>query len=162
MAYSDQSHVAANCRNILNGGSEFTNDTNPTLEQVNFWLSSACNIIEARLSNSGYDVPVPVTSGVYSWVGNINTLYAVARAEISRSTATVSPQERTRGDVFMKMFWEELGTLSRSDLGSMGLSRRNDATVYTGGKSTAVKDANYNDTGITQPRFRRNKLFQSG
>lgn len=161
MAYADQLQVAANNRNILNGGSEFTTETNPSLYQVNTWLSSACNIIEAKLSDAGYEIPVSEVSSVYNWIAEVNALYAVARAEISRSTATVSPEERTRGDVFLKMFWSELDALVTSDLGSMGLTRRSDATIYTGGTSQSKKDTFYDSDDKTQPRFRRNKLFQS-
>ena len=62
----------------------------------------------------------------------------------------------------MKMFWDELDALATSDLGSLGLTRRSDAAVYAGGVSKDTKKEYYNNTSITQPRFRRNKLFNSG
>ena len=157
MAYASASDVGSFCLNLLgSAGSTFTTETNPTLEAVNSWLLSGCAVLETELGSHGYSTPVASTVAAYGWLTNLNALYAAARAEMSRANVTLRVGERTRGQVFDKMFWDELKRLLDMDLTMAGIARSATGTLYTGGISVADKQAKEGDSDRVSPAFQKN------
>jgi len=155
MSYSSPSAVGALCRNLLGEFVTWTDSSCPTRQQVDGWLSSGCSIIEARLSALGYSVPVSQGTRAYDWLSDLNTLFGVSRAELSRTTATIGPGERSRGELFSEMFYDGLDRLADIDLSSMGVSRASRGVMYAGGISVADKQTQEADTDRVKPRYER-------
>ena len=156
MPYASASDVGTFCTNLLGAaGSTFTTATNPTLGAVDVWLSSGCAVLETKLGSSGYTTPVASTAAAYGWLTNLNSLYAAARAEMSRANVTLRVGERTRGQVFDKMFWDELKRLLDMDLTFAGVGRSGTGTLYTGGISVADKRTYESNSNRVSPRFER-------
>jgi len=162
MPYASSSDVAALCINILNGASDFSASTAPTACMVLRWLSSGCGIIESTLAGLGYDVPVASTVGAHDFLREVNALFGAARAELSRTNATTGPGERTRGQVFNQMFWDELARLKGIDLAMYGLQRATTGKMYVGGVSQDEKDIIDEDEDRVEPRFRRGQFAFPG
>ena len=161
MAYCSASDVAALTRGILAEESAFSEDTNPTLNMVNFWLTSGCAVIEATLSGWRYATPVPAGTAVYGMVSQLNALYAAAYAEMSRSQGTLQLGEKTRGQVFLEQFKTALAGLKDIDLTMCGMSRAsNGATLFVGGLTQTSKDTM--SDGMLAPRFARGQYRYSG
>ena len=155
MAYASGSDVASFCRNLRgSAGSIFTTTTDPTLASVDVWLSSGCGVMETKLKSYGYTTPVASTATAYGWMRNMNALYAAARAELSMAT-NMRVGERTRGQVFDKMFWDELNTMLKMDLTLAGIARSSTGVLYTGGISETEKDTYESDSDRVDPRFHR-------
>ncbi len=155
MSYGSGSGVASRCGNTLAGASNFSASTVPSSCAVNGWLSTACAIIESRLSGGGYSVPPTANTIVYDWLVDLNNLYGSAQVEMSRVNVTLGPGERTRGQVFEKMFWDGLDRLCSTDLTLVGLSRISDDAIYVGGTTETQKDIWEDDTDRVVPRFTR-------
>lgn len=162
MAYAETKSVVALCRNILQGVTDFTASTAPSIDEVEMWLSSGCSIIEARLSGEGYSVPPTTTAVVYDWLAQLNSLYAASFAEMSRVNVTLGPGERTRGQVFEKMFWDGLDRLCNTDLTLVGLSRISDDKIYVGGTTETQKEIWEDDTDRVTPRLKRGMFNLEG
>ncbi len=164
MAYASASDVASRVYNLINGASNFAADTEPTLNQINSFLTSGCGIIEAKLSSCGYETPVGVGT-VYDWLTDLNSLYAAAQAELSKTNINISPGERTRGQVYDEMFWKQLDKLCAMDLTGLGVtSRISNATtsIYVGGTKVDDKQAWEEDTNRVNPRFSRGQIRFDG
>lgn len=157
MAYASASNVSAMCRNLLGEFVGFTESSCPTRQQVDGWLSSGCSIIESVLGTAGYSTPVASTSGAYGWLTDLNTLFAAARAEMSRSNVTLSPGERTRGTVFQDLFDNGVEKLLKIDLTTLGVSRSSArGRMYAGGISVSDMQKYDSDTDRVKPIFERN------
>jgi len=155
MAYSSPSAVAALCKNLLGEFPTWTDSSCPNIDQVDSWLSSGCAIIESRLADMGYSVPVSQGTQAYDWLADLNTLFGVSRAELSRTTATIGPGERSRGELFSNLFWDSLDRLADIDLTGLGVSRASRGVMYAGGISVADKQSRETDTDRVRPRFER-------
>jgi hypothetical protein len=155
MGYSSASDVASYTGNILAGQKTFTISTCPNLTQVNSWISSGCAVIESTLKDVGYGLPVPVSSEAYQWLKDLNALYAAARVEMYRTNLTLQPGERTRGQVFDEMFWDQLKKLKEIDLSLLGVSRASAGKLFVGGISVASKQTYEDDSDRVGPRFNR-------
>ncbi len=159
MAYASASGVAAYTRNLLGPDKIYTESSCPTLNSIDGWLSSGCSVIETVLSGAKYTTPVPTTAGVYGWVSELNALWAAAHAELSRTNVTLSPGERTRGQVMLEYFWSELEKLilgiggNGNDLTLVGLTRTSVGKLYVGGISVSDKQLWESDTDRVTPRF---------
>lgn len=159
MAYATASGVVGYTKNLLGPDKIFTESTCPTLNQVDSWLSSGCSIIETVLSGAKYSTPVPTTSAVYGWVSELNALWAAAHAEWLRTNVTLSPGERTRGQVLYDYFWSELEKLilgiggNGNDLTLVGLTRTSVGKLYVGGISYSDKHTWESDSDRVTPRF---------
>lgn len=162
MGYASASDVASFCHSTLNGARNFSIDSTPTITSVEAWLSSGCGILEAILSSMGFSVPVASTLGVFDMLREMNALYGAARVELSRTTATVGPGERTRGQVYNQMFWEEVGKFKALDLGMYGLSRSSTGKMYVGGISNTEKTLLDEDEDRVEPRFKRGQFSFPG
>jgi hypothetical protein len=162
MTYSSASSVAAFTLNILDGNTSFGENTLPTKKQVDNWLSSGCSIIETELQGRGYSIPVSNGISARTRVDHLETLYAVAQAEMARTTATVGPGERTRGQVFETMFWSGLEKFLDGDLTMVGLTRSSTGSIYSGGISIAGKQAYETDSDRVAPRFSRGQFRHAG
>lgn len=160
--YASASDVAQLCRNLLGSANAFSTSTSPTLDAVNNWLSSGCAFIETKLSALGYTTPVAATAPAFSWLTDLNTLYAAARAEMSRINVTLAPGERTRGQVFQEMFDKQLADLLKAELSGAGITKStsNGGTLFVGGLTQTSKDVWEDVADNIQPRFRRNQFYQ--
>lgn len=167
-AYAAASDVANYCRNLLGDSGSFSSSTSPTLTAVNTWLSSGCSIIEAKLSSYGYATPVSNTTVLYEWIRDLNTLYAAARAEMSRINVTLSPGERTRGQVFEEMFWKQLDQWKSMDLTTTGATNNTSGnsilgqTLWVGGTSIDSKDTYKDDSDRVKPKFSKGMFNMPG
>jgi hypothetical protein len=162
MAYSSASDVVGWCHNVLGSASMFSEATDPTLGNVESWLSSGCAVIETQLQSWGYSVPVAATAGAYQWLKDLNTLYAAARVEMSRTNITLGPGERTRGQVMDEWFWRDLDRLQRRDLSTAGVSRSSTGKLYVGGVSQSDKATWDQDSDRVKPRFRKGMFETPG
>lgn len=153
MSYSSASAVGAMCRSLLGEFATFTESSCPTRTQVDGWLSSGCSIIESVLGTKGYSTPVASTSGAYGWLTDLNTLFAAARAEMSRSNVVLSPGERTRGSVFQDLFDSGIEKLLKLDLTQLGVSKVSGGRMYAGGISVSDIQTWEADTDRPTPKF---------
>jgi hypothetical protein len=160
--YAATSDVADLCRSLL--GSEypdFESNSTPCASAVVNWLGDGYAIINAQLAAQGYVTPVASTIGLYQHLKQMDTLYAAGFAELSRVNVTVGPGERTRGQVYLDMFWKQCEMLEKYIGGGGGGASGMvpDATlagtIYTGGTSVADHDANEAATDRVTPRFKR-------
>jgi hypothetical protein len=165
MAYCAASDVAALHKNILSGGSNFTTSTCPTLAAVNFWLSSGCSVIESTLIANKVSLPVPATAPLYFWLSDLNLLYAAAKIEMSRTLQGTQMGERTRGQMFDKLFWDGLGRLvglgsqALDDMTGTGAGGYTHTPIYVGGIYDSDKDDYDEDTDRVVPRFHRGQFM---
>ena len=158
MAYCSASTVVSYCsKNLLGPDRIFTESTCPTLNQVEQYMSSGCAILETVLAGARYTTPVPTTAGVYGWVGRLNALWAAANAELYRMNTTLGPDERSRGQVLMTYFWDELEKLilgiggNGNDLTLVGLARTSIGKIYVGGISIDDKQSWESDSDRVKP-----------
>ena len=157
MAYCSSSAVGALCQSIMSGASDFGASTSPILAAVNSWLSSGCAVLEAKLGEKGYSAPGSTSVG-YAWLADLNAFYAAARVEMSRSSFSLEPGARTRGQVFEEMFWAGLERLGKMDLSMVGFARDSAGKLYAGGISQDDKDTYEEDSDRVKPRFTRNQF----
>jgi hypothetical protein len=158
--YSAASIVADYTPGLLEDGN-FTATTTPSKTAVERFLSAGCSLIHGRLQAVGYTTPVPSTAAVYDQIVDLETLYAVSRAEMVRMTARVVAGERTRSQIFADMFNKGLDQLMKMDLSRAGVSHA--ATkMYAGGISESDKTSVEDDTDQVEPRFKRDQFRHSG
>ena len=161
-AYASAGDVAALCRNLLGNSAAFSVSSSPMLTEINTWLASGRDTIDTVISNLNYAVPIASTAPLYGMLRDMNTLYAAARAEMSRINVTLGPGERTHGQVFDEMFKTQLNTLSSLNLWTLGAlpldATGTTAKLFGGGISVANKDSYESNTDRVAPRFKRNML----
>jgi hypothetical protein len=161
-AYASASDIAAMCRNLLGDSPTFNTSSSPTLAEVNTWLIAGRDTIETTITNLGYSVPISSTAPLYGMLQDMNMFYAAARAELTRINVTLSPGERTRGQVFDQMFKDQLKLLSTMNLSTMGATRSTTggttATLFAGGLTESSKNTMRGDSDTVQPRFKRGML----
>jgi hypothetical protein len=156
MGYGAASGVAAYCRNLLGSQPTWTTSTCPTKHQVDSFLSSGCAVIETTLEGRGYTTPVASTVTAYGWLTRLEELWGAAHAEFHRTNLTLSPGERTRGQVFYEMFWDEMDRLLKTDLSQAGVTRSTTGgKIYVGGISRSEKQAIESNSDYMDPRFFR-------
>ena len=161
MAYASASNVEPFCRQILSiaqGASAFSAITDPSLTDVNTWLSSGCSIIETKFQAKGYSIPIGSDATIYDALRQINAYYAVAMVELTHTNVIIGPGERTRGQLFMSRFETDLDSLLSSDLTQAGVTKSDTAPLYAGGISVSDKDSKEDDTDRVKPRFVRNQF----
>ena len=163
MPYSSASSVAALTRN-LTGNKQYSTSTCPTINEINSWLSSGCAVIESKLAGCDYSVPVTGGTVAYDWLGQLNTLYAAAWAEMSRTTATLEPNQRTKGQVMLEEFWHQMDMLCTGDLTLAGLSyiSAGRGAIYAGGTKRSEKQIWEQDSGRVRSRFSRGMFRTPG
>ena len=155
MAYSSASDVAILCPHFLNGASDFSTTSSPTLAAVNSWLSSGCAVINAKLASVGYDA-IGTNSAAYEFARQANAFYGAYMAERSRLSARVNKQENTRSDQFRDDFEDMLKMLVGLDLSRMGVTRGAAPPAnYAGGISISDKQEFEDDADRVAPRFGR-------
>jgi len=160
MGYSDPSRVAFLCVNLTSGASNFATDTKPTRMAVEFWLDDASGKINAALNSKGFSTPVSQTTapGVFASLAGVETLYGAAMAEMARANVRLGPGERTRGQVFMEMYDDQLESLLKTDLTLAGVGALSAATPYAGGISDSDKSTIEDNTDRVKPSFRRDLM----
>ncbi len=100
--------------------------TSPTDAQVTTWLAEGYARINRVIASAGYDVPIGESAVLYGELTALNNLYAAAYALRSRGIDTMSGEEESRSEVWLKNFSEQLKELAESNLAALG------ATVATG------------------------------
>jgi hypothetical protein len=153
--YAATADVADLCRSLLGPDSDFSGNTVPSASAVVNWLADGYSIINAQLASVGYATPAASTTAIYWHLKHLNTLYAAGFAELSRVNTTVGPGERTRGQVFLDMFWKQCDLLESYAQGSGLLADSAIGTLYVGGTDVATKATYADNTARVQPRFKR-------
>lgn len=161
MAYASASDVAQYTPNLLDDG-EFTETSKPSRNAVARYLTAGDALIDTALAGAGYSVPIGAAATVYNFVVDLSALYAAAQAELSRVSARIAAQERTRYQVFMDAFTDGLTTLTDMDLSRSGVTRASAGKLYAGGISKADKTSVESDTDRVQPRFERGQFRYPG
>lgn len=163
MAYASASNVEALCQHLLGKENAFSTTSSPTRDEVTAFLSSGCAIIESYLSSYGYSVPVASGTVSYDWIRDINAYYAAAIAEMTRLNVSVQPGERTKGQVYQEIFWQNLERLLSLDLALVGgTSRSNAGSLYVGGISVDDKNTYIGNSDRVKPRFSRDQFAFPG
>jgi hypothetical protein len=139
-------------RALIAPASAFSASTKPTDSEVTTYLSSGCSVINAHLAAHGYGA-IPTTSAAYDLARAANALYAAWHAEDTRVNATISADERTRGDRFKRSFFDHLKMITGMDLSYLGVSKA--SGVYMGGISLSDKATVEGDSDRVPPRFVR-------
>ena len=152
MAYASTCDVYALTPGLVKPASAFDSATCPTLTQVQFWLSSGCSVINARLESVGYSA-IGTGTTASELAAAANALYGAWMAERSRINARISADERTRADQFKDDFEWHLDLLLGLDLSRAGVSQTSKA--YAGGISRSDKSTVESDTDRVTPRFSR-------
>lgn len=156
-AYASASDVAILCRNLLNGEDGFSFSSSPSIDAINTWLSSGCSIIESRLASDGYVVPISQDALVFGWLRDLNALFCAANAEYSRLNISITPGERTRGQLFEDRFWKQLDSLCEMDLTTIGAVKNDNSissmSLYVGGTKKSNKESVKNNYDRVDPRF---------
>lgn len=160
MAYAAASDVAAFCPNLLTGASNFSATTLPTLAQINVWLSSGCGQIDNRLKARNYTPPSASGGSVWDELSLLNTYYGVSKAELARTNVRLSVTERSRAQVFQKLFDDGMAELLTNDLTLAGLT--SGCGGYMGGVSQAEKDAVNSNSDRVPSRFTRGQFSYPG
>ena len=162
MAYSSCQRVAQMIPNLLDGASDFDNmgtAATPGSAQLIRFMSSGCAIINAHLQSRGYGIPIGSTSVLYDWLSDVEANYVAYRAEATRSSPRSAAGERSRADMFKRVFDDELEMLMELDLTRMGATLTND--WYVGGRSKSEVDSVESDTDRVEERYKRSQ-FDSG
>ena len=158
MSYSSASDVSALAPHLLGSSGSFDASSNPTLTEVNSWLSTGCGIIEATIGTRGYGA-IGVSSPAYGIAQAAESFYGAWMAELSLISARINYTENTRDERFKRAFQSQLDILMKLDLSVLGVSRsRSIALAYAGGISQSDKDAN-DDGDIVQSRFQRGQFM---
>lgn len=155
MSYAAASDVFALARDLAGACTNFNASTLPASAQVDAWLSSGSNLIDARLGSVGYG-SIPVSSTAYGFATITNALYGAWMAELSRIGATIAPGERNRADMFQSDFKFHLEMLAGLDLGRMGVART--STVKATGLFQSDKQVLESNTDRVPPRFSRGMM----
>jgi hypothetical protein len=138
------------------GASNFASDTNPSLTVVNTWLNVADQQINAVLATRGYTVPVGSDIAFYPFLTITSALYAAWRAEDRQISATISIEERTRGELRRKEYLENLDMLKCSKLSELGLTYNTHVKIT--GQSKTDKEELLDDSDLVQPSFRKDQF----
>lgn len=155
-AYAETTDVAALCQNLLLNAADFSATTMPPITAVITWLNRGAALINNRLRARGFEPPTDYTSPVWFELADLNTFYAVARAEKSRQNVLNAPPEQSRAQAFQKQFDDGLKDLLSSDLSRAGLTYT--TLGYVGGVSNADKTAVQNNGDRVPMRFSRNQF----
>ncbi|KKM77126.1 hypothetical protein LCGC14_1373210 [marine sediment metagenome] len=160
MAYSTCARVSSLLVNLLNGASDFDNlaaDVVPGSAAYIGFMSSGCSIINATLQVHGYSVPVASSNGLFDYLADVEANYAAYRAEMSRSSPRTATGERSRADMFKRVFDDGIKFLSESDLTELGISKST-TDWYIGGRTDSDKSVQESDRDLVQGRFARGRF----
>jgi len=156
LTYSSASDVAIYCPEMTDSGTTFTATTLPSLTQVNALIDRAYSRVNSRLAANGYSVPVTAGTTTYDELTDIEALYAAARAQGSRISSRIGPNERSKSDVLLEQHDKALKALLKRDLSRAGVTHTGKA--YAGGISVDDKQAQEDDTDRVEPRFKTDQF----
>lgn len=162
MTYSSASDVAAYCPEMMDGGTNFSATTKPTVTQINAFITVANAKVDSSLAAAGYEVPAGAGATVYPVLRDLEALYVAARAHAAVLSARLGPDDRPKAFVFKKMFEDGMRELLSSDLTMAGLTRASTGTLYAGGISKDDKETYEDDTDRVEPRFKRDQFRTTG
>ena len=161
--YCAASDVAILGKNLLGEQDIFNTSSSPNNSAIDTWISSGCAYIETNLQAKGYTTPIASTNVLFGMLKDCNAMFAVARAELSRTNVILGPGERSRGQVFQKMFEDCLKGVLSMDLTSVGVTKSSvRGTIYVGGISESDKDSRYSDTDKVRARFVKGQFDWEG
>ena len=173
--------VEALCKHLTLAGA-FSPATQPTLTEVEDWLTEGWRAINAVLMDYGYDVPSTPSSmdaDVRGVLQRYNIWYACAQAEYSQPSAGFSEGSGSRGNMFTEMFWGSRTYASGRDAGSHpGIAKTVQSAAFkrlghtkaeelsgaltAGGVSISGKLTISADTDYPQYAFRRGQFDNPG
>lgn len=94
--------VEALCKAYTSSGA-FTTATQPTLAEVEQWLTEGYRMINVALMEYGYDAD-QTDADVKGALQRYNVLYAAAQVEYSQASAGFTEGSSGRGDMFMRQY----------------------------------------------------------
>ena len=167
--------VEALCKQLTASGA-FSTDTQPTLTEVEDWLTEGWRQINAVIMDRGYEVPSSPSSMDADFRGvlqKFNIWWAAAQAEYSQASVGFAEGSGGRGDMFMEMFWGSEGGVPhqgiRRVVGSdafqrLGATKTRElsAGLSAGGISVSTKQTIQTDTDMAQYAFRRGQFGNPG
>ena len=171
MAYTAYERATGSCMDevealckYLTADAVFSTTTQPTLAEVEEWLTAAYRIINVKLLEYGYAADQTDTD-VKGALQHYNALWAAAQVEFSQPSAGFTPEGENRGDKFLKMFDDELQKLINSRgfflLGATKTEGLLDA-VSAGGIRVADKRTLNDDSDFLKTRFRMGQFDDKG
>jgi len=140
VTYSSASNVFSYFRSALSASSAFSSGTRPSSTDITRFLGAGYSKINTALKAKGYSTPVSSTATCYDEVVELETIYAAAMGYQSLDLQRVSPQARTKGELLMGFFNDQLKGFLHQDLSCAGLTLAHDQ-LYAGGISIDDKDA---------------------
>jgi hypothetical protein len=155
MSYASASEVAAYTLNLLNGKPMYTEDSNPSRDQVRLFIDLGASQINGHVEAGGYNTPIASGTAAYGIAKLCNIYFAVSQAELVRTTTTVQEGERTRGQVFMGYYQDCVASLLNMDLSQAGADRKSAGRIYVGGATVSGKSTREADTDRVKPSFTR-------
>jgi len=159
MAYCSASDVFGFSKNLAHGNPMFNSETDPDLNEVQRYMTSGCAAIHTELVKAGWSVPVASGTDLYDKLTDLNAMFAAGRAELSRVNTVIGPGERSRGQIFLDMFKEEMASLVESNLAEIGGEvSSTDGEIFVGGISQDSKDTYYDNSDRVPSRFKRNQF----
>lgn len=147
--------------NLFNNSASMANmgaDVVPASAALKDYQSAGSSLINSRLNALGYAAPAGSSAEIYPFLGQLEVFFIVWQAEAARSSPRTATGERTRADMFRKMFQDGLDLLGTMDLSRSGLSLESTADWYIGGISVSEKSAVESDTDRIPTRFGRGQF----
>jgi hypothetical protein len=132
----------------------------PTQAQVNTWLAEGAIYIDAKLANAGYSTPVASTVDAFGLLRNLNTTFAAAMAEQTRSVSSTDAVGNTRGDILLNSFYKGIDNLLLLDLSSLGIGYT--SVAYAGGWQESDKEAVEEESDRLMTTFKRGQFAYPG
>ena len=161
MAYSSCRKILALTPNLFNNSASIDNlgaDIVPGSAQIIDFISAGSSLINTKLNALGYAAPAGTSAEIYPFLGQLEAYYCAWQAEAARSSPRTATGERTRADMFRRMFEDGLKMLESMDLSRSGLSLESTADWYIGGISQSEKDLVESDTDRIPTRFGRGQF----
>lgn len=154
--------VEALCKTLTDAG-VFSTTTQPTLAEVEDWLTDGKAQVNLRLARYGYSKD-QTDADVVRVLMHLNALWAAAQVEFSNPSQGFSPEEGSRGEMFLKQFEEQCTvTINNSGFEELGGTKASDLTELSsaGGIRYSDKETIENDTDIIPYAFTRGR-FNNG
>lgn len=159
MAYSAFETSAGEAMNVIEGyckqytsSNVFSTSTQPTLTEVETFLTMRYYTIQAILGDAGYEL-IPTDAEVLGYLQHLNSVGAVLDIELTNPiTGTGEPNERYK--VFEKMWENGVKFIQGSGLEQLGATREGQS-ILAGGISISRKEVLGDDTDAVPPKFRR-------
>lgn len=151
------------CKAYTSSGA-FSTSTQPTLAEVEQWLTEGYRLINVHLMAYGYDAD-QTDADVKGALQRFNVLYAAAMVEYSQASAGFTEGSSGRGDMFMRQFEDGLPKLVNSvGFSRLGATKSEELSGHlsVGGRSISDKRTIETDSDHVPYLFRRGQFDNKG